>query len=456
MKKTIIFLFTFFIFIRLSAQGYDCSTAKPFCLGGTYTYPATTGVMSPNPWPAYPNYGCLMAIPNPAWYYMKVGNPGDFVIHISSNTSFMDLDFVCWGPFTSPVLACMDSLITGNCTGNLCASGTCPDNTGSCGNPTFYPSGNIVDCDFSADAAVDCHIYGAFSDQYYIVLITNYSDESGNIIFTQTNAGQPGAGTTDCSIMQGHIHNNGPLCDGDTLKLYTDTIPGASYSWVGPAGWTSYQQNPIRPNVNAAMAGYYYCVALIGSQLSPIDSTLVIVNSLTTGTISGITTVSQGQQNVHYSVSPIPGADSYVWSLPIGVNGTSNTNSINVNFSDFAQSGAIKVKGHNSCGDGSYSSLNVLVHLNVAIYVNTGSEFIVYPSPVGLKASISYVLKTNQKFTLDIYDITGRKIKEIVNTYQQSGEHLITLDTSDLTQGVYLLKATADESFQTVKFNVVH
>ena len=390
---------------------------------------------------------------------MKVGNPGDFVIHISANASFMDLDFVCWGPFTSPVIACMDSLLTGNCIGSLCAGGSCCDNTGPCMIPNFYPSGNIVDCSMSADATEDCHIIGTLTGQYYIVLVTNYSDLPDNIIFTQTNAGQSGAGTTDCSIMQGQIHNNGSLCDGDTLKLYTDTIPGASYSWVGPAGWTSYQQNPIRPNVNAAMAGYYYCVALIGSQLSPIDSTLVIVSSLppaTPGAISGITTVSQGQQNVNYSVSPIPGADSYIWSLPIGVNGTSNINSINVYFSAFAQSGAVKVKGHNSCGDGSYSSLNVLVHLNVVIYVNTGSEFIVYPSPVGLKASISYKLKADQKFTLDIYDITGRKIKEIVNTYQQSGEHHITLDTSDLIQGVYFLKATADESFQTVKFNVVH
>ena len=59
-------------------------------------------------------------------------------------------------------------------------------------------------------------------------------------------------------------------------------------------------------------------------------------------------------------------------------------------------------------------------------------------------------------FTLDVYDLTGRKVKELVNSNQHSGEHHLTLDTSELTQGVYLLKATGNDNFETVKFSVVH
>ena len=42
----------------------------------------------------YPNYGCLCTLPNPAWYYMQVGYPGNIDIHISTSPS-EDVDFIC-------------------------------------------------------------------------------------------------------------------------------------------------------------------------------------------------------------------------------------------------------------------------------------------------------------------------------------------------------------------------
>ena len=256
------------------------------------------------------------------------------------------------------------------------------------------------------------------------------------------------------------IQSNGPLCVGETLELFTDTVPCATnYSWLGPNGWTSYLQNPIIPNVTPEMAGNYSCVVMGGGQVSVENSTNVIVNSTsptTTGIISGKTHVNQGQNNVKYEVSAIPGADSYIWDLPLGVSGESNTNTIYVNFSNSAQSSVIKVKGHNNCGDGNYSSFNVFVHQYTGTGVVWGGDIIVFPNPASLSLTISYNLKNSQMFTLDVYDLTGRKVKELVNSNQHSGEHHLTLDTSELTQGVYLLKATGNDNFETVKFSVVH
>ena len=454
MKKTIIFLFAFFIFIRISGQGTDCGSAQPFCIGSNHIYPASTNVPT-LAYGTYPNFGCMCTLPNPAWYYMKVATSGNFVINISYNQAFVDVDFICWGPFTSPAVACKDSLLTGNCSGCNPDSG-CPNYYE---NPTFYPSGNITDCSYSADNTEDCHINNALTGQYYILLITNYYNIPCNLLFTQTNTGQLGAGTTDCSIFPVSIHNNSPLCVGDTLKLFADTVFGANYSWAGPNGWTSYQQNPIIPNASPAMSGNYTCVIIVGSQLSPAYSTVVNINSTIpgpSGDITGITNVNQGQQNVTYSVPTITSTDSYIWSLPSGATGTSTTNSITVNYSNNAQSGFIKVKGHNSCGDGSSSSSYIFVHLNIGTGVYSGGDIIVYPSPASLSITISYYLKKTQDFTLDVYDITGRKIKELVNGNQHLGEHHLTLDTFELIQGIYLLKATGDDSFNTLKFSVVH
>ncbi len=80
------------------------------------------------------------------------------------------------------------------------------------------------------------------------------------------------------------------------------------------------------------------------------------------GTISGADTVAPGQSGVVYTIPPISNATSYIWTLPNGASGTSTTNSITVNFSSSASSDSIKVKGVNSCGTGTISSLYVAVY----------------------------------------------------------------------------------------------
>jgi hypothetical protein len=86
------------------------------------------------------------------------------------------------------------------------------------------------------------------------------------------------------------------------------------------------------------------------------------------GTITGTSTVCQGQSSVSFSVPAITNAVSYVWTLPSGATGTSATNSISVSFGATAISGIITVKGRNACGDGTVSTATItvlpLVHTN--------------------------------------------------------------------------------------------
>ncbi|MDZ4847361.1 MAG: serine hydrolase [Chitinophagales bacterium] len=79
-------------------------------------------------------------------------------------------------------------------------------------------------------------------------------------------------------------------------------------------------------------------------------------------TITGFTTVCQEQNSVTYTVSAIAKATSYQWTLPTGATGTSNTNSITVNYSLSALSGNVTVKGINTYGDGGASTLAVTVN----------------------------------------------------------------------------------------------
>ncbi len=70
------------------------------------------------------------------------------------------------------------------------------------------------------------------------------------------------------------------------------------------------------------------------------------------GPISGDQVVCQGQGSLSYSIDPVPNATSYAWNLPANVvfDGSSNGNSITVNYLDNATSGDIQVTAFNPCG----------------------------------------------------------------------------------------------------------
>jgi D-alanyl-D-alanine carboxypeptidase len=79
------------------------------------------------------------------------------------------------------------------------------------------------------------------------------------------------------------------------------------------------------------------------------------------GVITGPTTVTQGQNSVTYTVPAIANATTYIWTLPSGATGTSTTNSITINYGMSAASGIITVRGSGIYGEGSASSLPIIV-----------------------------------------------------------------------------------------------
>jgi len=105
--------------------------------------------------------------------------------------------------------------------------------------------------------------------------------------------------------------------------------------------------------------------SLSGTPFSNIETKTITVKALpvAAGTITGTSTVCQGQNAVTYTVPAIANATSYIWNLPSGASGTSTTNSITVNYGISSVSGNITVRGTNTCGSGSVSE-NYVITVN--------------------------------------------------------------------------------------------
>lgn len=212
-------------------QNNQCATADPFCTdNGMYQFPAGVNAGSGE---SGPNYDCLSTRPNPAWYYMRMSNSGGMTIYMYS-TPGEDIDFCCWGPFDDPVTPCPNGL------------------TGA----------KVVSCSYSPNPTENCQIpNNAQSGQYYILVITNFSNHPCNINFSKTS----GTGTTDCSILEPFLTANTP-CIGSNLVLEANVIEGASYTWTSPDNQTHNGRTWTRQNATLAMAGSYTCHVVAGTQ----------------------------------------------------------------------------------------------------------------------------------------------------------------------------------------------
>ena len=81
------------------------------------------------------------------------------------------------------------------------------------------------------------------------------------------------------------------------------------------------------------------------------------------GTISGVSSVCQGQTAVSYTLPVIANASTYTWTYSgTGATITGNTNTVTIAFSATATAGNLSVFGVNSCGNGTASTLPIVIN----------------------------------------------------------------------------------------------
>lgn len=190
--KTLINIYKVFFLVNIFllaknvlSQGSNCSNADPFCTGTTYSFPNSTNV------PDGGSFGCLADSPNPAWYYMEIAQSGTMQFNISQTSTSgggIDVDFAMWGPYSSTSAAC--SSISAGANPIQSSYSTASVETAGLG----LPGGSNSIC-FSGTGATTPP--AAVVGQIYMILITNYSNDPGNITFSQTS----GTGATNCNIV---------------------------------------------------------------------------------------------------------------------------------------------------------------------------------------------------------------------------------------------------------------
>lgn len=287
--KLLLVLLTSFVFSLNTFSQANCAGAAPFCANqGAVSFPAGVGNGSAA---AGPDYGCLGSQPNPAWYYFQVSTTGNIVIDIAGTGGF-DVDFICWGPFTSA--------------------------TGDCGNLT---AGNTVDCSFSASATETCNIASAVSGQYYMLLLTNYSNQTQNITFSQSS----GSGSTNCGLLSGSA-NSQTICAGGTTTLTTTSnLTSPTYVWSNGGTSSSISVSPSSTTI--------YTVTISGTNPSTgnpgtvVNTSTVTVLPTPTVNLSSNSLICPGST---INLTATTGLASYTWTGPPALNQVTTVGSLSI------------------------------------------------------------------------------------------------------------------------------
>jgi len=150
------------------------------------------------------------------------------------------------------------------------------------------------------------------------------------------------------------------LC-GLTSAIYTvAAVPEAtSYVWTVPTGTTGMTitsgqgTTSLHVSISAGtVSGDVTCTAVNNCGSSVTTAYAVTKKPAVPGAITGPTSTC-GQTSATYSVAPVFGATSYIWTLPAGMtaSGASNLNSITVNIASAFIYGQVKVSAVNACGN---------------------------------------------------------------------------------------------------------
>ncbi|WP_130735899.1 T9SS type A sorting domain-containing protein [Flavobacterium sp. J27] len=158
----------------------NCGNANSLCNSLGAPFLNTTGMGSLG------SAGCLGSTPNPTWFYLPIATSGTINLEIKQGNNAptydnQDVDYIVYGPFSNPMAACNQ-----------------------------YGANNIVSCSYSASAIEHPVIQNAQAGEYYLLMVTNFSNNSGFISISDLPTS---TGSIDCTgftfISFLDINNNG-------------------------------------------------------------------------------------------------------------------------------------------------------------------------------------------------------------------------------------------------------
>ena len=201
--------------------------------------------------------------------------------------------------------------------------------------------------------------------------------------------------------------SNSPLCVGSSLNLSAPS-GGSSYSWTGPNGFSSTQQNPVVSKVQVTANGIYTVkrtlfIATCTATVSVVINAKPVVSALSNSPVCAGASIGLSAT----------GGDNYSWAGPSGFSSTlSNPTRTNA---DTMMEGVytVIVTSTNICTTTATTSIAIVTCAGGRLAINdAGTDFLdlkTYPNPANNELSVEIHNPEKLPIRLQLLDSQGQR-----------------------------------------------
>ncbi len=132
-----------------------------------------------------------------------------------------------------------------------------------------------------------------------------------NAQYTGGNGDGNDADTSGRYMTTPNTSSNSPVCANDNIELYGPTVTDGTYSWTGPDGFTSPDEDPVITGATSAMAGTYSLEITIDGKTSPVSTTDVTVNPIPAASVIADTEICL---NDSVNIGNASTGNNYTWT----------------------------------------------------------------------------------------------------------------------------------------------
>jgi len=209
--------------------------------------------------------------------------------------------------------------------------------------------------------------------------------------------------------------------------------------------------------LNTATAG----VIKIAGKIPPGAGNGSIISNISPGTkigrlrLTNNTKFAPGKQMslAWLKASPYPTTvNAYIGKINTDITLSGQFNCVQSSSPDYTESPSIEsnVQQNNPMSGGSANNINVTEMAGTPKDFGIGQN---YPNPFNPSTKIDYQLPTDAKVRLEVYNIAGQKVGELVNQDQTAGNYTVDFGaTGRLASGIYIYRMTAIEKATSTNF----
>ena len=221
-------------------------------------------------------------------------------------------------------------------------------------------------------------------------------------------------------------YNTGPYCVGTNIQLVAGAA--SSYSWTGPAGFTSNVQSPIISGAIPAMAGVYSVTVTVGTCTTVSTNSVTVLVNPTLSEFTSSSLICSGQTA---TLSTSGTATSYTWSTGATTSSISVSPTVTTTYTITAT--ITDTLSSTNC----YTTTTVTQSVSPCAGVENNEDAIyncsVFPNPSSGNITVTLQKTTDNTF-IEIYNAIGKLV------YQKKIDSTEILINEKFPSGTYLLK----------------